>query len=80
MDFCLENYCKNNLKPATIINYQKKIRLHIKPALVQYKLKALSPTVLQQFITDKFNDEYSRNTLSVIKGILSNSLSYAVYD
>lgn len=43
-----------------------------------YKIKALSPTVLQQFITDKFNEGYSRNTLSVIKGILSNSLNYAI--
>ena len=78
LDFWLDSYCKNNLKPVTITNYQKKIRLHIKPVLGQYKLKALSPTVLQQFISDKFNDGYSRNTLSVIKGILSNSLSYAV--
>lgn len=78
LDYWIENYCKNSLKPITITNYQKKIQLHIKPALGQYKLKALSPTVLQQFITDKFNEGYSRNTLSVIKGILSNSLSYAI--
>lgn len=78
LDYWLDKYCKNNLKPATITNYQKKIRLHIKPILGQYKLKALSPTVLQNFISDKFNEGYSRNTLSVIKGILSNSLSYAV--
>jgi len=78
LDYWIDNYCKNNLKPITIIKYQKKIQLHIKPALGQYKLKALSPIVLQQFITDKFNEGYSRNTLSVIKGILSNSLSYAV--
>lgn len=78
LEFWIDSYCKNNLKPVTITNYQKKIRLHIKPVLGQYKLKALSPTVLQQFISDKFNDGYSRNTLSVIKGILSNSLSYAV--
>lgn len=78
LDYWLDKYCKNNLKPATITNYQKKIRLHIKPIFGQYKLKALSPTVLQNFISDKFNEGYSRNTLSVIKGILSNSLSYAV--
>lgn len=77
-EYWIDNYCKNNLKPVTITNYQKKIRLHIKPVLGQYKLKALSPTVLQQFISDKFNEGYSRNTLSVIKGILSNSLNYAV--
>lgn len=78
LEFWIDSYCNNNLKPVTITNYQKKIRLHIKPVLGQYKLKALSPTVLQQFISDKFNEGYSRNTLSVIKGILSNSLSYAV--
>lgn len=78
LDYWIETYCKTSLKPATITNYTKKIRLHIKPALGQYKIKALSPAVLQQFITDKFNDGYSRNTLSVIKGILSHSLGYAV--
>lgn len=78
LDLWMDSYCKNNVKPVTISNYQKKIRLHVKPALGQYKLKALSATVLQQFITDKFNDGYSRNTLSVIKGILSKSLTYAV--
>lgn len=78
LEYWVENYCKSNLKSATITNYQKKIRLHIKPVLGQYKLKALSPTILQQFINDKFNEGYSRNTLSVIKGILSNSLNYAV--
>lgn len=78
LEYWVDNYCKSNLKSATITNYQKKIRLHIKPILGQYKLKALSPTILQQFINDKFNEGYSRNTLSVIKGILSNSLNYAV--
>lgn len=78
LEYWVDNYCKSNLKSATITNYQKKIRLHIKPVLGQYKLKALSPTILQQFINDKFNEGYSRNTLSVIKGILSNSLNYAV--
>lgn len=78
LDLWYESYCKNNLKPTTLTNYQKKIRLHLKPALGMYKLKSLDPTTLQQFITAKFNEGYSRNTLSVIKGILSNCLSYVV--
>lgn len=41
-------------------------------------LSSLTPAVLQDFINKIFNDGYSRNTLTVIKGILSNSLSYAV--
>lgn len=44
----------------------------------KYHLSALTPAVLQDFINNLFNEGYSRNTLSVIKGILSNSLSYAV--
>lgn len=78
LDLWYESYCRNNLKPATLTNYRKKIKLHLKPALGMYKLKSLDPATLQQFITDKFNEGYSRNTLSVIKGILSNCFSYAV--
>lgn len=78
LDYWLENYCNNNLKYTTISHYKRKINVVIKPVLGKYKLKALSAAVLQQFITDKFNEGYSRNTLTVFKGILSSSLSYAV--
>lgn len=41
-------------------------------------MKNLNAAVLQNFVNDKFNEGLSRNTLSVIKGILSSSMSYAV--
>ena len=44
----------------------------------KYMLSSLSFAVLQDFINDIFNQGFSRNTMTVIKGILSNSLSYAV--
>lgn len=78
LDYWMETYCKTNLKQVTICNYEKKLRLHIKPELGQYKLKALTAPVLQQFINRKAGQNYSRNTLSVIKGILTGSLKYAV--
>lgn len=78
LDEWLELYCRINLKTTTVSNYEKKIRMYIKPALGKYKLKSLSPSVLQLFINNLFNQGMSRNTLSVIKGILSNSLNYAV--
>ncbi len=78
LDIWMNSYCRNELKPATLTNYKKKIKLHLKSALGMYKLKALNAAILQGFITDKFNEGYSRNTLSVIKGMLSNSLGYAV--
>lgn len=78
LDFWMKEYCQNNCKPSTISNYDKKIRLHIKPAIGKYRLAALSPETLQKLINDKFNQGYSRNTLMVLKGSLTGSLSYAV--
>lgn len=78
LDYWLGTYCVTNLKPITLENYKKKIRLYIKPKLGKYMLSSLSFAVLQDFMNDIFNQGFSRNTLTVIKGILSNSLSYAV--
>lgn len=74
----IEKYCKQNLKEGTVANYMRRIRTHILPTLGKYKLKTLSPAILQSLIDDKFQEGYSRNTLSVLKGILSASLDYAV--
>ena len=78
LDFWMESYCMFNLKDTTIYNYKKKIESYIKPELGMYKLKVLSPAVLQQFINNKAKQRYSRNTLDVLKGILSGSMRYAV--
>lgn len=74
----MEAYCRANLKQVTITNYEKKLRLHTKPELGQYKLKAQTAPVLQRFINQKAKQYYSRITLSIIKGILTGSLGYAV--
>jgi integrase len=78
LDYWMKEYCEINLKKTTCEGYEKKIRIHIKPALGIYKLKALTPAVLQLFTNSKFNDGYSRNTLASIKGILSGCLGYAI--
>ena len=78
LDFWIKQYCEVNLKKSTVENYNKKIRLYIKPILGKYKLKSLSPAIMQNFINDLFNRGFSRNTLSVIKGILTNSINYAI--
>ena len=54
LDYWVDTYCNINLKEVTVVGYLKKIRLHIKPALGEYKLKALTPAVLQKFIKAKF--------------------------
>lgn len=78
LDFWLKEYAQVNLKETTVDNYIKKIRLYIKPELGIYKLKALTPAILQSYMNKKFNEGFSRNTLLVLKGILSGSLNYAV--
>lgn len=78
LDLWMQEYCKNNCKPTTIANYEKKIEHHIKPIIGKYRLASLTPEMLQKLLNDKFNDGYSRNTLAVLKGILTGSLSYAV--
>lgn len=78
LDLWMEQYVKINCKPSTYINYEKAIRLHIKPALGKFKLKALAPIVIQDFINDRFNSGYSRPRLVNFKSILSGSLKYAI--
>ncbi|MBZ9692431.1 site-specific integrase [Clostridium sp. M14] len=78
LDYWIKEYAKVNLKDTTIDNYIKKIKLYIKPKLGIYKLKSLTPAILQSFINEKFNEGFSRNTLLVLKGILSGCLNYAV--
>ena len=78
LDIWMENDCKVDLKPATITNYQKRVRNHIKPALGSYRLRSISKDDLQKFILDMYDKGYSINTLSSITGILSKSFNYAV--
>lgn len=78
LDYWVESYCRMNLKQGTTENYMKRIRLHIKPELGHYKLSALNTPSLQLFINEKAKQNYSRNSLSVIKGILSGSFNYAI--
>lgn len=77
MQYWMEEYCKTNLKETTILNYQKKIKNLILPAIGKYKLCSISTIALQQFINRLFQSGYARNTLVVVKGILTNAFRYA---
>lgn len=74
----LEDYCKINLKENTYRSYRKKVATYILPSLGKYRLNSLTPSIIQKFLNEKFNQGYSRNTLSVLKGMLTGGLSYAV--
>lgn len=78
LDYWVESYCMITLKKTTLDNYKKRIKSHIKPALGMYKLTSLTTAGLQKFINQKIEAKYSLNTLSVLRGILTGSLQYAV--
>ena len=78
LDDWMENDCKYNLKETTLLNYRKRIRIHIKPELGSYQVRRLTRERLQRFLQKKHDEGYSKNTLSTLRGIISKSMTYAV--
>jgi len=79
LDFWLKEYVDLKLEPNTYYNYEGTINKHILPHLGKYKIKSLTPHVLQQFINLKTREGFAHQTLSIIRGILSKALNHAVY-
>ncbi len=77
-DQWIEKDIRISCKDVTVKGYEKKIRLYIKPSLGEYKLRSITKEMLQSFITKMFNEGFSRNTISSIRGILSKAFDYAV--
>lgn len=74
----LDNYVKIYCKETTYHNYQKKIRLYLDPYMGYYRLSTITPQICSETLNTLFNMGLSRNTLLVIKGILTSSFRYAV--
>ena len=79
MDYWFNNYVLLNCKYNTQNNYEGIIKNHIKPIIGVYKLKALKPVILQEFINSRYLNGYSKNHLTNIMTVLSGSIKYAVY-
>ncbi|MCC0660367.1 site-specific integrase [Clostridioides sp. ZZV14-6044] len=79
LDFWFKEYVLLNCKYNTQESYRINIEKHIKPKLGVYKVKSLTPAILQNFINKKYKEDYSQSTLQVFKAILHRSLKSAVY-
>lgn len=66
--------CKYNTQNA----YKIVIDKHIKPSLGIYKLKSLTPSILQDFLNTKHKNRYSKNSTLNFYGVLSGALRVAV--
>ena len=79
LDFWQREYVQLKLKPNTQENYRFTIKNHINPHLGKYKIKSLTPHILQQFMNLKVREGLARQTLNIIRGILNKALKQAVY-
>ncbi len=78
LDFWFDNYVKMSCKYNTQISYNQIIESHLKPALGMYKLKSLTPIMIQDYVNKKFVSGLKKSTLIGIMSVLSGSLKYAV--
>lgn len=79
LEYWFEHYVLVNCKYRTQEEYRKIIDGHLKPALGKYKLKSLTPAVLQELINSKYINGYSKNYLGNMMNVLKGSIKYAVH-
>lgn len=78
LDYWLEEHIKKNMDYNTYLDYESKVRIHIKPNLGQYRLCALRPDAIQKWINSVKQKGYAKNMVSNILSCLSGALNYAV--
>lgn len=78
-DYWYKEYVLVNLKYNTQNAYRIIINGHIKPDLGVYKLKALTPSTLQEFLNKKSINGFAKTSIKNFYGVLSGGLKAAVY-
>ncbi len=79
MDYWMKNYVEMNCKYNTIDGYKRIIANHIKPVLGSYKLKSITPAILQQFVNEKSTKGFTKHYMVNIVSVLSGSFKAAVF-
>lgn len=70
--------CESTLNEVTVMNYRKKVKNLINPYLGRYNINTINRDKLQNLLSTLHNNGYARNTLLVVKGILTKCFNYAV--
>lgn len=71
-------YCKTNLKYNTQVGYLRIIQGHLIPRFGMYRLKAITPAILQEYAVDLKMNGLSKSHLVGILSVFSAALNYAV--
>jgi integrase len=78
LDYWFDNYVKMSCRYRTQQAYRTIIDKHLKPALGSYRLRSLTPVMLQDYVNKKYTAGMKKTTLDNILGVLTGSLKYAV--
>ena len=78
LDWWFDNYVMTSCRHSTQNGYRNIIDNHLKPALGMYKLRAMTPIMLQDYVNRKYATGLKKSTLKGIMGVLTGSLKYAV--
>lgn len=78
-DYWYKEYVLINCEYNTQEYYKRIIKNHIKPYLCVYKLKPLTPAILQEFINQKDLSELSKSSIDNFHRVLSEALKSVVY-
>lgn len=78
LDQWYELSCKLNLKYNTQVGYLRIIESHLKPKFGMYKLKAINPTILQEYANSLKLNGYSRSHIIGILTVFQSALDYAI--
>lgn len=65
-------------KETTISNYKKKIKYYINPYLGKYRLGSIKRSDIRSLLGTLYNNGLARNTITVVKGIVTASFTFAV--
>lgn len=71
-------YCKPNLKYNTQVGYLRIIQGHLIPRFGIYRLKAITPAILQEYAVDLKMTGLARHSITGILSVFSAALNYAV--
>ena len=78
IEFWLENYKKNSIKPKTLDCYYYAYEQHIRGSIGKYKLDKLNPIIIQSVINDMNSNNYSLSTIKKVYIVLNQCLTQAV--
>lgn len=78
LDYWLKTQVITNMAHNTYLDYEGKIRNHIKPQLGAYRLAALAPDIIQKWVNEKKKNGLSWSSVSGILSCLSSAMNYAM--